>query len=226
MTQFERLGLKGVIFDMDGLLFDTEALYLEAWPHTGEAMGFPITAEIAKATIGYPMRAYAGMFQELFGPGFSMAEAHRVMAGWVRSRLEERGMPLKPGVRELISFLHQKKIPVALGTSNSSQVARAYLEAAGLLSCFGPIVAGDMVEQVKPAPDIFLKAASDMGLLPEQCLVLEDSPMGIESAHRAACLPVMVPDLLGPTAETVNQAWRIFGSLTEAADALFYKNSI
>ena len=221
MTQFEALGLQGVIFDMDGLLFDTEALYLEAWPKTGEAMGFPITTEIAKTTIARPLRVCEEIFQAIYGPRFSIAEAHRIMAGLIRSHLMANGMPLKPGAKELLSLLHQKEVPIALGTSNSSQVAFAYLQAADFLPYFGPIIGGDMVTHAKPAPDIFLKAASDLGLRPEQCLVLEDSSIGIEAAHKAGCLPAMVPDLLEPTAEARRQAWQIFGSLTELPEVLF-----
>ena len=221
MTQFESLGLRGVIFDMDGLLFDTESLYMEAWPHVGRAMGFSIPMEVAKRTIARPRAECELMLQALYGPSFSMEEAHGLLGERVRSHLIENGMPLKPGAEALLSLLHKRDIPVALGTSNRLWVAKAYLEHAGLLPYFGPLVTGDMVEHVKPAPDIFLKAASEMGLQPDQCLVLDDSPTGITAAYRAGCRPAMVPDLLEPTAETLGQVWRIFKSLEEVPDVLF-----
>jgi len=221
MTLFHRLGLRGVMFDMDGLLFDTEALYLETWPQIGEAMGFPITIDDALITIGRPNLDCEPAFQKLFGPDFSMQEAQVIMEKLVRAKLEAEGVPIKPGARELLEFLHGERIPMALGTSNVHRVATAYLEATGFDKYFGPIVTGDMVEHPKPAPDIFQKAAAELGLLPNQCVVFEDSPAGILSAYKAGCLAAMVPDLLRPGIDTLNYVWRVFDNLDTAAETVF-----
>jgi len=206
---------------MDGLLFDTEALYMEAWLHVGEVMGYPITMEVARKTIARHSLECEKMFQALYGPEFSIAEAHRLIGARIRPHLMEVGMPLKPGALELLQLLQERGIPVGLGTSNSNAVAEAYLKRSDLTPYFGVVVTGDQVERKKPFPDIFQKAAAEMGLLPEQCVVLEDSPVGIEAAYRAGCLPAMIPDLVGPTEETHSQVWRIFGSLTEVSAFLF-----
>jgi len=221
MTQFENLGLRGVIFDMDGLLFDTEILYVEAWPHVGEAMGFSVTEEVARRMISRSRRECEAMLLDLYGPDFSLTEAYKIMVQRIRPQLETRGVPLKPGARELLQFLHREKVPVGLGTSNSSEVAKAYLGATGLAAYFDALVAGDMVTHAKPAPDIFLRAAAELGLRSEQCLVLEDSSVGVEAAYRAGCLSALVPDLLAPTEEAIGRAWRVFGSLTEVQGTLF-----
>jgi len=221
VTQFETLGLQGVIFDMDGLLFDTEVLYMDAWLRVGEIMGYPITMEIAKKTIARHSLESERMLQSFFGPAFSIAEAHRLLVEQVRPYLMKHGMPEKAGARDLLQLLRDKGIPIALGTSNGRPVALAYLMGSGLIEYFGAIVTGDDVEHKKPAPDIFLKAAAELGLAPERCIVLEDSPIGIEAAYRAGCLPAMVPDLLGPTEETAGQVWRVFGSLVEVREFLF-----
>ena len=221
MNLFRRLGLRGVIFDMDGLLFDTERLYLEAWPHVGEVMGLPITIDAAKATIARSRRQTEEIMRGLYGPDFSLKEAYQIMTSWLRAHMEAKGIPLKPGARTLLEFLRKEGLPVALGTSNHLHVANAYLEATAFAAYFDAIVAGDMVEQAKPAPDIFLRAAVELRLRPEQCLVLEDSNVGVEAAHRAGCLSLMVPDLLGPTEETLGRVWRVLGSLKEVEGTLF-----
>lgn len=221
MTQFEQLGLRAVIFDMDGLIFDTERLYLHAWPHAGEALGFPITLEDAKALIGRSVWDFEASFQARYGPAFCMTQVLGVMEKRIRSQLETDGMPLKPGAVELLEALCQQGIPTALGSSNTSPVVTAYLEAADLLSYFNPIITGDMVEQVKPAPDIYQTAAAELGLSPAQCLVLEDSVAGVEAAHRAGCPSIMIPDLLEPTAEALTQTWQVCRCLNEVRRMLF-----
>ena len=221
MTQFETLGLRAVIFDMDGLIFDTERIYLHAWPHAGKVLGLPITLEEAKVTIGRSVWDCEAFFQDRYGPAFCMTRTLKVMEEKIRDQLETNGVPLKPGAVELLALLRNRGIPTALGSSNRGSVVTAYLEASGLLSYFDPIVAGDMVEYVKPAPDIFQKAAVSLGVPPDKCLVLEDSIPGIEAASRAGCLPVMIPDLLEPTAVARAQAWRICNSLEDVAEMLF-----
>ena len=221
MTQFETLGLRAVIFDMDGLLFDTESLYLEAWPHVGKRIGFPITTEVARTALSLPMVEQEVIFQSHYGMEFTTEVALPLMADWLRARIEAEGMPMQPGVHALLALLRERNIPFALGTSNLSQVAEAYLERADLLHYFDIIVSGDMVNYAKPAPDIFLLAASRLGVAPSECLVLEDSPVGVLAAHRAGCVPVMIPDLIAPDAETIARAWRVLESLEEVPDLLF-----
>jgi len=206
---------------MDGLIFDTERLYLHAWPHVGTVLGLPITLEDATTTVGRPLWECEPFFQTRYGSDFCMTKALDIMAGHIRTQLETNGMPLKPGVTALLEHLRETNIPTALGTSNITSVVTAYLEAADLTPYFSPIVTADMVESAKPAPDIFQKAAADLGLRPDQCLVLEDSNIGIASAHKAGCLPVMVPDLLAPTAETLTQVWGVFDHLGAVTETLF-----
>jgi len=206
---------------MDGLLFDTEALYLEAWPHVGRQMGFPVTTEVARTTLSRPIEELEAIFQSHYGPGFTKEKALPHMAEWLRARIDRDGMPIRPGVHALLARLRQLNIPFAMGTSNRSHVARAYLERAELSHYFDIIVGGDMVDYAKPAPDIFLLAAERLGVAPGECLVFEDSPVGVLAAHRAGCVPVMVPDLLEPDPETLDRAWRVLESLEEAPDLLF-----
>ncbi|MCL2563261.1 MAG: HAD family phosphatase [Oscillospiraceae bacterium] len=221
MTEFDRLGLKAVIFDMDGLLFDTEAVYLEAWPHAGRALGITIAIKDIKDTVGRPPWDYEDFFRTRYGPAFCMIKALDAIREYVTDKFETYGIPLKPGAREVLEFLHQKGIPTAMGTSNRSNIVAAYLKATEMTHYFNPIVTGDMVNEAKPAPDIYLKAAKDLGLRPEQCLVLEDSPIGAEAACRAGCRTVIVPDLVQPDDVIRSKVWRVFETLGDVQKTLF-----
>ena len=217
----EKLDIKAVIFDMDGLLFDTEQLYLQAWAPVGEALGLPHVVEVARLTIGIGYEDSEKIFQAHYGPTFTTEQAMPIMAQWIENYIIEHGMPCMPFARELVHLLHEKGLPLAIGSSNLYAVAEAFLEAAGLSQYFTAIVTADMVEYAKPAPDIFLRAARELGYPPAQCLVLDDSPIGILGAHRAGCIPAMIPDQLPPTEETYSQLWRKFSSLEQLPLALF-----
>ena len=215
------LGIEAVIFDMDGLLFDTEALYIEAWPEVGKIMGLPISKEVTLATVGLGNQAHEQVFQEHYGPAFTMDTALPLMEEWMRDYVEEHGLPVKPGARALLNILREKGIPIAIGSSNLRYVVEAFLEQAELQHAFDILVAGDMVEKTKPAPDIFLRAAKELGVSPAKCLVLEDSPTGVEAAWRAGCIPAIVPDQLRPDDVAYGRVWRAFSSLEQLPLALF-----
>jgi len=208
--------IQAVIFDMDGLLFDTEALYVKVWVVVGEKLGLPITEEVARANAGHTGQALVNHFQSHYGPGFTLEAARPIIYEWMTDRVAEHGLPVKPGARELVESLHRLGIPMAVGSSNRADVVRAYLEEAGMLAYFPVMVAGDMVERVKPAPDIFLRAARNLGVAPEHCLVFEDSPVGVEAAHAAGCVVVMVPDLHQPCEVTRGRCWKVIDSLKKA----------
>ena len=217
----EALDIQGVIFDMDGLLFDTEALYLMAWPEAGAMMGLDIPLSVARKSISVSNEESERIFQAHCGPAFTLEKALPLMDAWVRDYVLQNGLPVKPGARELLRLLREKGIPTALGSSNLRYAVDAYLEAAELAEFFDVLVAGDMVAKRKPAPDIFLRAAKEMGISPARCLVLEDSPVGVLAAYRAGCVPAMVPDQLGPEDETYGLMWRMFSSLEQLPLALF-----
>ena len=210
------LDIQGVIFDMDGLLFDTEALYIKSWPVVGEHMGLPITEEVARKTISRAGPETEEIFRAHYGSGFTLEKARPIIGKWIADYVAKHGLPVKPGAREIVQFVRDKGLPLALGSSNTKPVIEAFLEEAGLLSYFPIIVGGDMVARVKPAPDIFLRAAHELNLSPTQCLVFEDSLIGVEAAHAAGCVPVMVPDLLQPCAATRARCWRVIPGLEDA----------
>ena len=207
--------LKAVIFDMDGLMFDTEALNAAAWKVAGQLHGFDITDEVIRGHIGTNLQTTKMLMQNHFGPQFDFDAVRADRISHSMRYIEENGTPLKPGLRELLAYLNKNTIKTAIGTSTGEQFARFYLERAGLGHEFDVIVCGDNVKKGKPEPDIFLAALSGLGVLRDECLVLEDSYNGITAAHRSGIRCVMIPDLLPPTPEIERLLFRKAGSLTD-----------
>ena len=127
--------------------------------------------------------------------------------------INENGVELKPGIHELLAFLNENGLKKAVATSSPLDRTKEYLSQVGLVDAFDELVSGHMVEHGKPAPDIYLYAASKLGLKPEECLVLEDSPTGLLAAYRAGCIPVMVPDQDQPDEEVKGRIYAIAKSL-------------
>lgn len=188
----------GVIFDMDGLLIDTERVYLEGLVAAALACGREMTDALAHAMIGVPGQECIAMIEAHYGPGFDMEMFGEAYDRVVRARLDQ-AIPLRPGARELVTWLSAQGIPQAIATSSRRPTVERYMAGVGLLEHFSAIVTRDDVAHAKPAPDPFLAAAERLGLEPAQCLALEDSYHGIVSAHAAGCMPIMVPDLLAVT---------------------------
>lgn len=190
---------KAVIFDMDGLLFDTEALYQRAIMMTAEAAGHDITPVI-HLMVGRPWAKSKTLLLEHYGASFP---ADEFMTDMVKhfNVIAATDLTVKPGAIELLNTLDELQIPRAIATSSAHNTVQHHLEAHNMAGCFHHIVAhGDYIAS-KPAPDPFLKAAKLLGLEPSLCLALEDSYNGVRSAASAGMMTIMVPDLHEPTAE-------------------------
>jgi HAD superfamily hydrolase (TIGR01509 family) len=189
-----------VIFDMDGLLFDTEALWQEALLAAGAEGGREIPDEVFNRSIGVRRSQCGDLFRSHFGEDFAFDDFH---ADWRRHfwRIAENKLALKPGVLELLEFLDQLRLPRAIATSSSRTTVERHLAAHGLTDRFDATICRGDYEAGKPAPDPFLKAAERLGAEPRLCLALEDSHVGVRSAAAAGMMTVMVPDLLAPTDE-------------------------
>jgi len=187
-----------VIFDMDGLLFDTEALWQEALLSAAAEAGRDIPDEVFNQSIGVRRSQCRGLFLSHFGEDFLFEDFH---ANWRRHfwLIAEDKLTLKPGVPELLEVLDQLRLPRAIATSSSRKTVEHHLTAHSLTDRFDAIVCRGDYENGKPAPDPFLKAAEWLGVEPRLCLALEDSPIGVRSASAAGMMTVMVPDLLEPT---------------------------
>jgi HAD superfamily hydrolase (TIGR01509 family) len=188
----------GVIFDMDGLLLDTERLYLDGLFKAAAAVDRVMTEAFALSMIGVPGKECVAMIEAHYGAGFSIVAFNTAYDAVVETALA-RGIPLRAGARELVEYLAAEGIPQAIATSSRRPTVERYLGRVGLLGHFAAIVSREDVENPKPAPDPFLAAAAKLGLAPIDCLALEDSHHGIASAHAAGTMTIMVPDLLPAT---------------------------
>lgn len=191
----------GVLFDMDGVVLDTEKLYARFWAEAAHALGYPMTYEQALGMRSLNAAAGQEKLESYFGPGVSRTVMRDKRVELMDAYVALHGVDPKPGIYELLDALKGQGIKTAIATSSPMVRATAYLGRLGLLEKFDRICSGHDVKQGKPAPDIYLHAAASIGLSPENCLAIEDSPAGILSAHRAGCYPVLVPDLDGSDAE-------------------------
>jgi beta-phosphoglucomutase-like phosphatase (HAD superfamily) len=203
-----------VVFDMDGLLFDTETLYQDAILLAAAEGGYDIAGEVFRSTIGVPWAQSRTLLLSHFGEAFPVDD---FQAAWVHHFWVIAGtcLALKPGVLELLDALEQLRLPRAIATSSSRRTVERHLTAHELMGRFDVIVAHGEYERGKPAPDPFLKAAERLGVDPHLCLALEDSHYGIRSASSAGMMTIMVPDLLEPTEEIRGLCTFVVGDLHE-----------
>ena len=189
-----------VVFDMDGLLFDTEVLYQEAIHLAATEGGHEVAIDIFNRTVGLPWAQSRALLLSHFGEAFPVDEFQET---WVRHFwvIAETRLALKLGALELLDTLDQFRLPRAIATSSSRRTVERHLTAHNLMGRFAEIVGHDDYEKGKPAPDPFLKAAERLGVEPHLCLALEDSHNGVRSASSAGMMTIMVPDLLEPTDE-------------------------
>ena len=209
---------RAVVFDMDGLLFDTEAVARDTFFEASTLHGRDVPMSVYARLIGTSGQVGREILIEHFGPNF---DTNSFWDSWgVRydSRLQA-GVALKSGVMELLDRLDTLKLRRAIATSSPHEYVRQHLDHHGLQGRFDAVVAAGDYERGKPSPDPFLKAAQALGVPPRDCLALEDSHHGVRAAHAAGMMAVMVPDLLDPTEEMRGLCVRIASSLHEV-DAL------
>jgi HAD superfamily hydrolase (TIGR01509 family) len=187
-----------VVFDMDGLLFNSELLYQEAAALAAAEAGHDISSGLLDRLIGVPWQRGRAMLLEHFGENFP---AEGFEAAWLRHfwLIAEDQLSLKPGVIELLDALDALRLPRAIATSSSHRTVQRHLAAHNLGERFHAVVGSGDYAAGKPAPDPFLKAAERLGVAPRFCLALEDSHNGVRSAAAAGMMTIMIPDLLAPT---------------------------
>jgi HAD superfamily hydrolase (TIGR01509 family) len=193
--------VEAALFDMDGLLLDTEAIYVEAMQEAARTLGHSeLPLDFCHSTAGVPGPERNRMIEAHYGEGFNI-DAFREQFSVRTRRLMEAGIPVKPGVVELLDFLAGHGLPLAVATSAKRVTAESHLGKAGLLDRFAAIATRDDVERTKPHPDVYLEAARRLGVTPQRCLAFEDSNVGLQAAHAAGAMAFMVPDLLQPLPE-------------------------
>lgn len=211
---------EAILFDMDGLMLDSECLYQAAWKAAAADLGYALDTALYLQLVGRSNAEAERAFVEVYGDDFPVeAFDQRWETRW-HDLVEAQGIALKPGLLALLDWVEQRKIPKAVGTSSNAAEADLCLQTAGIRDRFSIVVTVDQVAAGKPAPDIFLEAANRLAVAPAQCLVLEDSNAGVKAAHAAGMAVIMVPDLQTPTAESTALAAAIYPSLKDVLSHL------
>jgi HAD superfamily hydrolase (TIGR01509 family) len=205
-----------VIFDMDGLLVDSEPLYMRAWQEAASQLGFEITDDHYFSLLGLPERDYEAAVLDALGGRFPMEKFRACWKQlWLKSVSDGELRP-KAGAVQLVAALRAARVPITIATSSPRERATLSLRSASLDSFFHHIVVSEDVAHGKPAPDAFLLAASRLGIPSSECLVLEDSVTGAEAGLAAGMSVVLVPDLADPPAEYIERVLLVAASLDEA----------
>lgn len=212
--------ITAVVFDMDGLLFDTEKLGEYSWCACAEEMGVPDVDKIYNKFIGLNRNDGNALLLDIYGKDFPVLEFRERASQIFHEKIERDGLPVKPWAREILQWLKDHHVKTAMASSTRKVGILSHLERAGFTEYFQLIVGGDMVEHSKPEPDIYLKACELLGEDPATVAAVEDSPNGIRSAARAGMLPLMVPDMVEPTEEIQQLYHRCFRSLKEVQEYL------
>ena len=210
--------IKAVIFDMDGVIFDSERVICDLWLEIAKENDIPGIEELMLKCIGLNDKATDDLFTNTYGDRFPYAEFKKQISVEYHSRYDGGRLPMKPGVKELLSFLKANNVKTALASSTRVETVKNQLRDADILKYFDVVVGGDMVKNSKPNPEIFLKAAEKLGIDPKEAYIIEDSFNGIKAAHAANAFPVMVPDMLEPNEEISALCHRIFKDLLEVKD--------
>jgi beta-phosphoglucomutase-like phosphatase (HAD superfamily) len=212
--------IRAVVFDMDGLMLDTEPIYKAAWQTASAELGFDLADGFYAQFVGRPNDDCERLVLERFGATFPL---DRFRARWRElwdADAAANGIRTKPGLLELLALLDTLKIPFAIATSSDATETEFCLRAAGLDGRFPVRVTRDQVVHGKPAPDIYLEAARRLQTDPAQCVALEDSEAGILSASRASMVPLLIPDGVPPSATASNTAFRVLPSLADVPAVL------
>ena len=214
----------GVVFDMDGLLIDTETVWRDVQLAEAQAQGLDLPLEVILSLIGKRWKVNRRILQDHFGPDFDV-EAFAAAASQRHAETCRAGVTLKAGVVELLDLLDARGLPRAIATSSDRQVVVDRLGPNGLLARFHAVITNEDCIEGKPHPEPYLNAARALGLDPALCLALEDSHSGVRSAHAAGMMTVMVPDLMPATAEIQDLCVAVAETLHQVREALLAATS-
>ena len=205
---------EAVLFDLDGTLIDSEPLLRRVAQGTAREFDRDFSDELYLSLVGLPAKELEQGILAAFGDDFPLAEfRERFAVRWAKD-IVTYGIAIKPGVEALLDTLDAQKIPYAIATSTPHERARECLRFAQLHERFEHLIGGDEIERGKPAPDIYLKAATRLGIAPERCIAIEDSKIGVMSAATANMYTIVVPDIKLPDAETKTLAAEVLPSMS------------
>lgn len=205
---------------MDGVLFDTEIMSSKAWEQLSKERGLGDIEELTTNCIGRNRTDIILQFKKEFGESFDAEEFLSAGRALMQKWIDENGLPLMKGVKEILEYLKENHYTVGVASSSSTKTILSHMELSGLRDYFQAIIGGDQVRLSKPKPDIYLKACEAIGMEPKEVMAVEDSPNGIRSAYAAGMKPVMIPDLIQPDEEISALLYRKYDSLLALRDAL------
>jgi len=209
------LDIELIIFDLDGLMFDSEKISFISWREAAMQYGYNIDDELFGKTIGGNISRAKEIYLNHFGNSFPIEEIINERAKISEEIVKSKGVPVKKGLYDLLDYLNQCNVKKAVASSGSRKRIINFLKIADIDKCFDYILCGDEIEKSKPDPEIFLKVCDKLECLPEKCLVLEDSESGIIAAYKAGMIPIMIPDIKEPTDETQALIFKKMNSLLD-----------
>lgn len=212
--------MKAFIFDMDGLMFDTERVFIGAWDYAGEKLGLGKAGYMLMRTLGMNTAGCNQQWRDEFGEDVDLTSLWAYTKEYMDDYYSRYAVSVKKGLYDLLTYLERKHYKLAVASSTNREKVERHLRNTNVRQYFSAVITGDMVEHSKPAPDIYLKAAAALGEKPEDCYALEDSRNGLIAAHKAGCKPIMVPDLWQPDDEVKQFILGPFESLLDVRDWL------
>ncbi len=210
--------VRGAVFDMDGLMFDTEKLFLRFWREASAFYGYNMTVEHVLNIRSLSRKYSVPLLKSLFGEDFPFDKIRKRRIEIMDKYIDENGFEVKKGLFTLLDYLGEHGIKRAVATATRRERTLDLLEKVGISSCFESVICGDMIENGKPEPDIYITACRELGLQPCECTAFEDSPNGIKSAYTAGCQVIMIPDLTQPDSEIIPMLSGVYKDLGESVN--------
>lgn len=215
--------MNAVIFDMDGLMFDTERVFVQAWDYAGEKIGVGKAGYMTIKTLGMNVALTREVWQAEFGDRYNEQELWKYTKKFLSDYYENNKLPVKKGLYSLLDYLKSCSYKLAVASSSKKSEVEDHLRDAGVSEYFQAVIGGDMIGKSKPDPEIYLRACEMLHEMSGDCYALEDSKNGLLAAHRAGCIPLMVPDLWQPDHEILEIIAGKFDDLEQVRD--FFERS-
>ena len=212
--------VKGVVFDMDGVLLDTEAVYDICWQMEADRLHLENMPAVHRKCLGMDKADSIRVLKAHYGNDFDGDAFWNATDSLCKEVEENSGVPLKPFAKDTLGYLKEKNILIALASSTYRDTVTRQLDRANLISFFDAIVCGDEVRSAKPEPDVYAEACKRLNLIPKVCAAVEDSPRGLLSAYRAGLRCILIPDRVPADSETKKMAWKVFETLQELRTCL------
>jgi len=210
--------MKAVIFDMDGVMFDTEIVFIKAWDYAGEKIGIGKAGHMSLKTLGMNIVMSEKILREEYGDSYDENGLRKYTKEFLKDYYDHNRVPVKKGLYNLLDYLTQNNYKLAVASSSPKWEVEHHLKDANVYDYFSTIVCGDMIEKSKPEPEIYLKTCELLNMLPSECIAIEDSKNGLMSAINAGCKTIMVPDMWQIDDEMKNRVHIILNNLDDVKE--------